>query len=679
MKKFIIGLTIVLLAGLTAGYFLTDFESLKGDFGVSDGSSSLPGDTSHYTHFTVTKTTDTADGVCDSDCSLREAIDAANSEGNDVLVEVPAGTYTLSILNTSGNESLNVSGDLNIGNYNYEIIIEGEGSDATIIDGGGIHMNDRVMYVKYSTNVKLENLTIQNGYTASNNGGGIYNLGELEIDECTITGSYGNSGGNIMNGSTGNMLIQESTISYGDALNAGGGIVNSIGGILTIEDSTIENNYTSYNGGGIYNYNSTLNIRNSIIKNNEANANGGGILNTYASYMEIYSSEISGNTSRTSGGGGIYNSTDSTILADQTTIENNFSGQNYGGGISNSGSGAYFQLSNSEVNSNIASDSGGGFANLNQAEMIIENSTISDNEATNLTGGGGQNGSTSTLTITDSEFNMNTSGYRGGALYIQGETNISKSSFNLNESITGGGGAITNEGTLSLETSTISNNTAGDDGCHFGGGGLQNLNIATISQSSIANNTSIKNGGGIFNGSGDGELEIANTTIHNNQTTDTSSSGGAIYNQTGDITNISFSTIEGNTSISSAGGIYGDNTEVSIINTIVSNNTLSGTTTVENCSNELNSYGYNLEDIDTCGFDQTGDLTNTDPRLDLAGLTDNGGLTNTIAIMNSWFAKRRSPAINAGICQDIDNNVITVDQRDFARDASCDIGAYEVQ
>src|SRR5687767_9363348 len=42
----------------------------------------------------VTKTTDTADGVCDTDCSLREAIAAANANSDDDLItfDIPIAT-----------------------------------------------------------------------------------------------------------------------------------------------------------------------------------------------------------------------------------------------------------------------------------------------------------------------------------------------------------------------------------------------------------------------------------------------------------------------------------------------------------------------------------------------------------------------------------------------------------
>ena len=52
------------------------------------------GGVAHGATFTVTKTEDTSDAVCDADCSLREAIAVA---GSGDTVSVPTGTYTLTL------------------------------------------------------------------------------------------------------------------------------------------------------------------------------------------------------------------------------------------------------------------------------------------------------------------------------------------------------------------------------------------------------------------------------------------------------------------------------------------------------------------------------------------------------------------------------------------------------
>src|SRR3990172_11572044 len=65
---------VVVLASLAAALILGS--------SVSQGSGAT---------FTVTKTADTADGVCGADCSLREAIIAANALAGADTINVPAG------------------------------------------------------------------------------------------------------------------------------------------------------------------------------------------------------------------------------------------------------------------------------------------------------------------------------------------------------------------------------------------------------------------------------------------------------------------------------------------------------------------------------------------------------------------------------------------------------------
>src|SRR5215204_3892358 len=43
--------------------------------------------------FTVTKTADTSDGACDADCSLREAIGAANNASTDDVIEFAPAVF----------------------------------------------------------------------------------------------------------------------------------------------------------------------------------------------------------------------------------------------------------------------------------------------------------------------------------------------------------------------------------------------------------------------------------------------------------------------------------------------------------------------------------------------------------------------------------------------------------
>src|SRR6187402_2195891 len=82
------------------------------------------------TVFTVTKTADTLDGACDHDCSLREAVTAANTaeagSGEDVVV-IPPGIYVLT--RTGAGDDGNVTGDLDVTD---EMILVGAGPGTTI-------------------------------------------------------------------------------------------------------------------------------------------------------------------------------------------------------------------------------------------------------------------------------------------------------------------------------------------------------------------------------------------------------------------------------------------------------------------------------------------------------------------------------------------------------------------
>lgn len=194
----------------------------------------------------------------------------------------------------------------------------------------------------------------------------------------------GDNGGAIYNG--GNLKLQNSTIIDNTANGDGGAIFNASGGILDIQSSNISDN-TALNvteddggGGAIYNEADAFidSIDNSTISGNSTPGNGGGI-NNHGSADNIFGTTISRNNCcfpvdggecpdpPTGLGGGIYNDGEATLLyVVNSTIANNSAYQ--GGGIFNN------------------SNAGGDMLFLHPNGVFIYNTTISRNAAH---GGGG--------------------------------------------------------------------------------------------------------------------------------------------------------------------------------------------------------------------------------------------------------------------------------------------------
>jgi hypothetical protein len=110
-------------------------------------------------------------------------------------------------------------------------------------------------------------------------------------------------------------------------------------------------------------------------------------------------------------------------------------------------------------------------------------------------------------------------------------------------------------------------------------------------------------------------------------------------------------------------------------NSIVAFNTVDSpaTGTPSNCgSGAITSNGYNVDSGTDCGFNSTGDQSNTDPHFTSTFVQDNGGNTDTLGL------DAASPAVDA-IPQSAPGCSGT-DQRDTARPQgpNCDVGAVEV-
>jgi CSLREA domain-containing protein len=332
-----------------------------------------------------------ADVVADDGaCTLREAITAANTNtasgaspgecaaGNSFptvdTINVPAGTYTLSI--AGAGEDANASGDLDINSYG-SVAINGAGAAATIIDGAGL---DRVFHNVYSAGTSvISGLTIQNGSVASPVGGGILNNNALTLNNSIVRGNTvsgtgpdlgsGGSGGGIGSGGVGAIVIlNNSTVSGNTAGYAGGGIF--IVGTVTLNSSTVSGNTAGDHGGGLtICCGATGTLNNSTVSGNTAGNGGGGI----AGAATLNNSTVSGNTAGAGGGGGITNS--GPVALNSSTVSGNTSSGTRGGGIFTWGGGSTTMKNTIVGNSSPSDCSADGGTITSAGHNLIENTS----------------------------------------------------------------------------------------------------------------------------------------------------------------------------------------------------------------------------------------------------------------------------------------------------------------
>jgi parallel beta-helix repeat protein len=180
-----------------------------------------------------------------------------------------------------------------------------------------------------------------------------------------------------------------------------------------------------------------------------------------------------------------------------------------------------------------------------------------------------------------------------------------------NGRIIGDGGGIFNKGSLTLNSSTISGNTAlistSEHGegiySYFGsGGGIFNKGSLTLNNSTISGNTAQWNGAGLYNAVS-GTIELANSVVSGNSQLASPTMplgyGGGINNE-GKAT-ISNCTISGNSTTAMGGGIFNSGTATLVESTVSGNSAKqdgggvsgydSAATTVSQCTISNNSAG----------------------------------------------------------------------------------------
>ncbi|MDH5306763.1 MAG: hypothetical protein OEW02_06240, partial [Myxococcales bacterium] len=276
------------------------------------------------------------DGLCQTqlmgECTVRAAIMEANASPGKQGVQVPTGTFELTIAPVGASPG-SADGDLDIAG---DLVLIGAGAENTRIGGTSelSLFSDRIFEILPATQVTISGVTAQ--YAGAYDGGGIFNAGTLALMNTRVSGNRAyDTGGGIYD--VGTLTITNSTISWNYTPYNGGGIFIQSGGTLTLVDSAVSGNSNSYyadGGAGIFSE-GTATLTNSTVSGNYALASGGGGIDNRG-IMALTNSTVSGNYAKY-GGGGIVNT--STLSLMNSSVSGNEAYYVSGDGIFNWGSG----------------------------------------------------------------------------------------------------------------------------------------------------------------------------------------------------------------------------------------------------------------------------------------------------------------------------------------------------
>jgi hypothetical protein len=540
------------------------------------------------------------------------------------VASAPNGATITFATNLSGQTITFTGGEIDLGDT---VTIDG----SALASGIQLNGNGQSRIFGVSGSVTLNSLIITNARGSF--GGAIESGGTLIINKCTFAGNHATSfsdGGGAIDIFGGTVMVNESTFT-GNQVNAdgpsdGGGAIVNEDGVLVVNSSTFSGNHAdASNGGGICNF-ATLIMTNSIVCDNTAsfgpNINNvpsgvNNLLDTNALLAPL--GNYGGPTPTTpplAGSPAIDAGGVTTFTTDQRGYPRLV--------------GAHVDIGAVEVNPNTivttATDNVAGSLR-NVIAGVLPNDLVSF--APNLSG--------QTILLTSGQITLNNnvtidgsalakgiviSGNHAGRIFnVSGGTVVLNSLTIVNGNDNGlSGGGINNQGTLTINNSTLAGNTA-----TVFGGGIENQNVLTLNQTTVTGNTCSDAGGGGVD----------------------ANMGTTVINQ---------STITGNTDTTTdgSGGVYIFNGALTMGNSIV----------VGNSGGDLGSFASSLTLVGT-------NLTSGNPLL--APLGNYGGPTPTMPPLAG------SPAIDAG--DDSAASQFATDQRGYPRltGAHVDIGAVEVQ
>ena len=412
--------------------------------------------------------TEVVDSTSDSGAgSLREAI-ADVDPGGTITFNL---TYPATITLTSGELLINKN-----------LTITGPGAADLTISGNN---NSRVFNVSGGTTVVIiSGVTIENGL--ADNGGGIYNEGDLTLNNVTVTNNSTENGGTSSDGGDGGGIYNEGTLTLNDVIVSGNSTGSGgNGGNGVPMGGNGGNGGSGGDGGGIFN-SGTLTLTNTTVSGNSTGSGGDG---GHGDDVPLYGDSNGGDGGKggTGGdGGGIFNS--DTLTLTNSTVSDNSTGLGGTGGYGGHGGGGFDYGRNGGDGAD-GGNGGDGGGVYNGSTLTLTNSTLSGNS----TGSGGDGG-------WGGEGGFGDFGGFGGDGGFGG---------------TGGfGGGVYNGSTLTLTNSTLSGNSTGlgGTGGYGGQGGGFDLYMGCGGWWGLGGDGGF--GGGIYNDGG--LVEFKSTIIAGN-------------------------------------------------------------------------------------------------------------------------------------------------------------------
>jgi hypothetical protein len=252
----------------------------------------LAADPARAAGFTVNATVDHAEDACESspgDCTVRDAIAAANAAPGADTITIPAGTYGLSA------GALRITGP---------VTISGRAATppAATIDAG---YGDRVLDVAGAAGaVTISYLTIARGQSPDATGGS----------------------GLLQRGGT---VTLDHDVFEGHSNNLSGGALLQQGGTLNVTDTEVRGGH-AYRGGGLFVAAGTANVSRTLWLSNDGTTGGGGAIYNAGGALTVADSTFADNSAGSSHGGAVYAAVPTTLS--NVTFEANVASGNQAGG-----------------------------------------------------------------------------------------------------------------------------------------------------------------------------------------------------------------------------------------------------------------------------------------------------------------------------------------------------------